>query len=170
MKHYLFAIIWLFSAKAGFAQFISAEISITGLTCSMCSYSVEKQLRQLDFVQDIKMELNSNTATVTFVPGKKVIIEQLSKKVSDAGFSVGALYATFNFNGIEPKDGTWFSYEGDTYHFVGDRPYHNLSGQYKLRFVDKSFMSKKEYYQWKPKIDAAAEIENNTGHFYNITF
>jgi copper chaperone CopZ len=48
-----------------FAQISKAEIIATGLTCSMCSNAINKQLKTLPEVVTVETDLNTNTFTVT---------------------------------------------------------------------------------------------------------
>lgn len=130
------------------AQFNKATIGIDGLTCSMCSNSVEKLLRQLDFVEHVTMDLNQTTAEVLFKPGKKVSIRELSQKVFDSGFSVRSLKTVFTFNEVECKEGNRFVFEGDEYIFL-KAPSEKLNGAKEVTFIGKKFMSPKEFNHWK---------------------
>jgi copper chaperone CopZ len=51
-----------------FAQISKAEIA-TGLTCSMCSNAINKQLKTLPEVVTVETDLNTNTFTVTLKEG-----------------------------------------------------------------------------------------------------
>lgn len=93
----LFSIV-LIAGKASAQQITTAELQVTGLTCSMCSQATEKSLRTLDFVEAIEPDLNKNLFAITFKKDKAVNIDQIRKKVEAAGFSVGNLTAVFNFN------------------------------------------------------------------------
>jgi copper chaperone CopZ len=131
------------------AQFRSATVGIDGLTCSMCSNSVEKLIRQLDFVAAVKMDLNTTTAQVTFHPGKKVNMADLSKKVFDAGFSVRSLQGLFNFeSAVNAGEGKSYIYEGDEYIFVKKTEV-IPQGETILTFIGKNFISQKEFSHWK---------------------
>src|SRR5579885_2179698 len=77
------------------AQFTQVELGVDGLTCSACTRSVEMGLRKLDFVKDVKMNLDNTNGVITFKEGIPVSIEKLAKAVSDAGFSVRYLQATY---------------------------------------------------------------------------
>src|SRR5690606_2438006 len=74
----------------------SAQLGINGLTCSMCSYSVENSIKKLPFIRSIKMDLNSNIAILEFYEGKPVNFEAIALKVIDAGFAVRFLKAKFS--------------------------------------------------------------------------
>lgn len=119
------------------AQFTKAELQVSGLTCSMCSKATEKALHTLDFVGDIKTDLNRNLFVITFKNSSPVNLDQISKKVQSAGFSVNSLKATFNFNNVKLNSNS-FNYQGDTYMVVNgaNKP---LSGPVAVTVVDKGF-------------------------------
>ena len=78
-------------------QFKSVEMGIDGLTCSMCSRSVEMSLFKLDFIDRVEMDLNSNRSEIFFNEGMYVSIDKIAQAVIDAGFSVAYLNALFDF-------------------------------------------------------------------------
>ncbi len=127
----------LFSIGAARAQFTKAELQVSGLTCSMCSKATEKSLRTLDFIGDIKADLNRNVFVLTFKKDVPVNFDQISKKVQNAGFFVNSLKTTFNFDNIKVNNNA-FSYSGNTYQLVNanDKP---LIGPVELTVVDKGF-------------------------------
>ena len=97
----LFIVFFLIgSVFTSYAQFVSAEIGVDGLTCSACTKSVEMSLRKLDFVQDVQMNLENTNGKVTFKPGALIYIDKIAKAVDNAGFSVSYLHATFSFNSL----------------------------------------------------------------------
>lgn len=119
------------------AQFTKAELQVSGLTCSMCSKATEKALRTLSFISDVKPDLNRNLFVISFKASSPVSLEQISKKVENAGFSVNSLKATFNFAGVKLNSNS-FNYSGDTYMVVNgaSKP---LNGLIAVTVVDKGF-------------------------------
>lgn len=99
------------------AQFTKAELQVSGLTCSMCSKATEKSLRTLGFIGDVKADLNRNVFVLTFKNNAPVNLDQISKKVQGAGFSVSNLKATFNFANVKITD-KQFNYGGENYRIV----------------------------------------------------
>jgi copper chaperone CopZ len=99
------------------AQFTKAELQVSGLTCSMCSKATEKSLRTLGFIGDVKADLNRNVFVLTFKNNAPVNLDQISKKVQGAGFSVSNLKATFNFANVKIAD-KQFNYGGESYRIV----------------------------------------------------
>ncbi len=133
------------------AQFVSANVEVAGLTCSLCSNSVEKSIRQLDFVQDIEVNLNDNISEVTFKPGKKVDIGALAQKVQDAGFSVMNMSALFKADQASAKSTDRFTYANDQYVLL-DSTQKELRGQVQMKFVGDKFLSRTAYKAWEKRL------------------
>ena len=125
-------------------QISSALITIDGLTCSMCTYGVEVSLKKLPFVDAVEMDLNANTAAVTFAEGEVVSLHSLSDQVRNAGFSVRSLKVELQVN---PKD---FQAEGplvvghSAFVFKGESP-EKVAGPLTLTLIGKGFMAKKAW-------------------------
>jgi copper chaperone CopZ len=158
LKIFIVLLITTISAKA---QFTKAELQVSGLTCSMCSKATEKSLRTLEFIGDIKVDLNRNIFLITFKKDAPVNLEQISKKVQNAGFFVNSLKATFNFDGVKVSDNT-FSYAGDNYRLVngGDK---TLSGPVMVTVVDKGFAPAAVYKKYSTSAD-----KTESGRTYHI--
>jgi copper chaperone CopZ len=150
------------------AQFTSVKINVIGLTCSACSFGTERSIRQLKFVEDVKVDLNTNIAEITFKKGEPVYIDQIVKKVYDAGFSVGKVIATYHFTNETVNGKSWN---------VGEDTYMNLStnavdpsGDKEMTFVADKYMKKSDYKLYKPQIDAVKMMVkgNRSGHLYYV--
>jgi len=76
------------------AQISKAEIRATGLTCSMCSNAINKQLRTLPEVVDIDIDLNTNMFTVVLKEGNTLSPKVFKENVEKAGFFIGSLVLT----------------------------------------------------------------------------
>ena len=63
----------------------------SGLTCSMCSKAIFKALTKLDFVDEVKVDIELSKFVLTFKSGKTVVIDQIKAAVADAGFSIQSL-------------------------------------------------------------------------------
>lgn len=137
----IFSIIMLFFAVNISAQQIStADLQVTGLTCSMCSNATQKSLETLGFISSVKPDLNKNIFVLTFKKEANVNLDLVRKKVQDAGFSVGGLTANFNFNDVKVDDKGQAVINGNVYRFVNVKG-KTLSGTVKASVVDKDFIS-----------------------------
>ncbi|WP_345949835.1 heavy-metal-associated domain-containing protein [Mucilaginibacter sp. PAMB04274] len=134
------------------AQFVKAELQVSGLTCSMCSKATEKSLRTLPFVGDIKTDLNRNLFTITFKANTPVDLEKMSKKVQGAGFAINQLKATLDFDKLKLNNNT-FSYAGDTFHIMNDTK-KDLDGQVAVTVVNKGFAAPAVVKKYSPVIIA----------------
>ncbi|WP_026978369.1 heavy-metal-associated domain-containing protein [Flavobacterium tegetincola] len=115
------------------AQIAKAEIQATGLTCSMCSNAINKQLKSLAEVENVEIDLNSNTFTVTLKANNNVNPDFFKENVEKAGFFIGSLVLT-----VEPKT-------------IAQKPYVVLDGKTKsarpieVQVLDKGYVTDKTF-------------------------
>jgi mercuric ion binding protein len=64
------------------------SFKVDGLACPFCSYGVEKQLKAIPGVRDIKISIKTSTVTVTMKDGTKLTKAQADRAVKAAGFSM----------------------------------------------------------------------------------
>jgi copper chaperone CopZ len=158
----IFIVLFITSITAAKAQFTKAELQVSGLTCSMCSKATEKSLRTLPFIGDIKADLNRNVFVITFKKDIQVNLDQISKKVQNAGFFINNLKATFNFDNVKVSNST-FNYAGDTYRLVNGAD-KNLAGPVMVTVVDKGFAPASVYKKYTSQVQDRTEA----GHTYHI--
>lgn len=144
MKKYIVFAIAMMLANGAIAQIIKADVQVSGLTCSMCQLATEKALKSLDFVSDIKPDLNKNVYIITFKKDKKINFDQIKNKVKGAGFSVSKLVATVNFNDVNVSNNFQYKFQGDSFHFV-NVPSKNLNGSTRITVLDKGFIPDKTF-------------------------
>jgi copper chaperone CopZ len=133
----IFIALLVISISAAKAQFVKADLQVSGLTCSMCSKATEKSLRTLPFISDIKPDLNRNLFTITFKPNSPVSLEQMSKKVQGAGFSINQLTATLDFDKLKLSNNS-FNHAGDTFQLL-NASNKNLDGLVPVTVANKGF-------------------------------
>jgi copper chaperone CopZ len=125
------------SVSAAQAQFVKADLQVSGLTCAICAKATEKSLRTLPFISDIKPDLNRNIFVITFKPNTPVNLEQIGKKVQSAGFFVNQLKPTVDFNKVKVANNS-FTLAGDTYKLVNNAN-KSLNGLLPVTVVNKGF-------------------------------
>ncbi len=64
-----------------------AEIKISGMMCAHCVARVEKSLKDLDGVKEVKVDLETGKASVKYDP-KKLEPSKLEDAVKEAGYDV----------------------------------------------------------------------------------
>ena len=102
-KYTLFALLVTLFSITSQAQIAKAELQATGLTCSMCSNAINKQLKSLADVEDVAIDLNTNTFTVTLKDNNSLKPSIFKENVEKAGFFIGSLILTVKPETIAKK-------------------------------------------------------------------
>ncbi|CAK44281.1 hypothetical protein ASPNIDRAFT_37207 [Aspergillus niger ATCC 1015] len=63
----------------------NARVSIGGMSCASCANSITNEVKELDFVEDITVNLLTNSATVVFT-GPQSNIDKVVEQIEDIGF------------------------------------------------------------------------------------
>ena len=126
------------------AQMVKAEIIATGLTCSMCSNSINKQLKSLSQVDSVATDLNTNTFTVYLKKDNDLKPRILKESVEKAGFFVGSMVVTMQFDNLRIEDNFAVNKENVALVFVDAKP-KVLNGSTRIKIQDKGFVTQKEY-------------------------
>lgn len=158
--NYKFKIIAILMAVLNFSningQIVKAEIRATGLTCSMCSNSISKQLKNLPKVISVETELNTNTFIVNFEKENAVNPKMLKDKVEKAGFFIGSLIVTIPVS--VSNSNTYISVENKS-----------ISAEViQIQILDKGYVTEKIYKKLLKsfnKIETYSLINENDFHF-----
>ena len=147
MKTFLIAIAFIMATTSGFAQYRNIEMQAAGLTCSMCSNAINKALKTLPFISDIKTDLSKNLFIISIKENTSPDFDAIEQKVSQAGFSVARMTVEANFDDLEIANDTHAKIGGKTLHFLKVKN-QQLSGWKTLQLVDKSFLLQKQFSQY----------------------
>lgn len=148
------SIILMFSLKSN-AQIIKAEIRATGLTCSMCSNAINKQLKSMPEVANVETDLNTNTFTVTLNEGNNLSPKSFKDKVENAGFFIGSLIITAKSETI--ANGSYILMDSNS----------NKSGDIKFQVLDKGYVTEKEFKKLsKSNKDVSTYLANNEDDYH----
>ena len=146
---------FLFSATENATAGIKwIDVGVNGLTCSMCSRSVEMSIKRLDFVDSVVMSLEKTEGRVYLKENAIVNLKEIARAIVNAGFSVRFLRLEFNFNDVSLSNNGVFTFQGQTYQWL------DFNDQLKnnnaiLKLVDDDFLPKKESNQWKKKFGSS---------------
>lgn len=144
MKKILISICILLTVIQLQAQFKSASLTASGLTCAMCTKAINNSLEQLPFIKSVKPDIKNSAFAISFNEDVSVDFDQLKKAVEDAGFSVAVLKATAQFNNTAVKHDTHIKIDGRHYHFVNISE-QTLNGEKTLTLIDKDFLPAKQF-------------------------
>jgi copper chaperone CopZ len=121
-------------------QITKVEIMATGLTCSMCSNAINKQLKTIAEVEKVDIDLNKNLFVVTLKADNKLTPKTFKDKVEKAGFFIGSMVLSVNFANQNVEDNKQI----DNYIFI-DTKAQTLNGLAKVKVLDKGYVTAKEY-------------------------
>ncbi len=63
------------------------QVQVDGLSCPFCAYGLEKKLKNIDGVNEIKIDIDQGLATLNVSEDKTVSEEEIRKAVKQAGFT-----------------------------------------------------------------------------------
>ena len=69
----------------------SLRLKVDGMVCSLCAYGVERRLRTLAQVNQVRVNLDSGLVLVLLRPGAVINDSVLAREVRRAGFALRAL-------------------------------------------------------------------------------
>ena len=132
-KYVLVALIVMLLSTNANAQISKAEIRATGLTCSMCSNAINKQLKTLPEVVNVDTDLNTNTFTITLKEGNTLNPKVFKDKVEKAGFFIGSLVLITKSETINQS----------AYVLVNKAV--NTASEIQIQVLDKGYVTEKEF-------------------------
>lgn len=135
MKHKILTFITLLiiTSNSLFANLYKAEITATGLTCSMCSNAILKQLESIKDVDKVDVDLNQNLFVVYFKLNNTHNPNDLKTAVEKAGFYVGSMVIYFENNEFKHD---YILLDSDSSPINKDKKY---------RVLDKGYVTNKEF-------------------------
>lgn len=153
-----FSILFIIIGGNTSAQQISkAELQVNGLTCSMCSRATETSLKSLSFIETITADLNKNIFVLTFKADQPVNFDEIRIKVQDAGFSIGDLSATINFNHTVIDDNGLAQSGGQVFQFLNAKS-RTLNGAVTARLLDKDFITSSAFKKKAAELKSASYL------------
>ncbi len=144
MKKLLLILAIALTAFSTNAQFASADLQATGLTCAMCSNAVNKALQKVSFVESVKPDIKNSSFGIIFKKDAEVEIDALKDAVEDAGFSVGSLKLTGNFDEIKIAPDQHVKIGNDNFHFMNVKS-QILNGEKAVTVVERNFVTEKQF-------------------------
>lgn len=79
-------LVWGLATSASLAQSVkSVTLDVQNMTCAGCAIAVKSALKRVEGVMDAKVDMRTNTATVTF-DASKTAAEALTRATAAVGF------------------------------------------------------------------------------------
>ena len=167
LKLILIACLVLITSAKSYSQISKAEIMATGLTCSMCSNAINKQLKATVGVDSVSTDLNTNTFTVYFKKESKIMPKVLKEGVEKAGFFIGSLVITVPTESLKMAEDKTISLNGFTFVLL-DEKLKNSNGETKVRVYDKGYVTQKEHKKLLKTFSKTASYSADNEDDYHI--
>ena len=154
-QYFAVAIVLLISTSIQ-AQINKSEIIATGLTCSMCSNAIYKQLQTLSSVAEIDTDLNTNTFTVTAKNNQTLDPIQLKDAVEKAGFFVGSMMVYVDGSKLSKQE---LTLNGNNLVFLDKVP--ATHKDHKMQVVDAGFVTSKQLKKNEKAFSSIMDFSNS---------
>ena len=70
------------------------QVKLDGLVCTFCAYNLEKKLKRIEAVEDLKILVNAGLAEFKIKEGKSIDVDEIKKAVKDGGFTPREMLVT----------------------------------------------------------------------------
>ncbi|HEX8357622.1 MAG TPA: heavy-metal-associated domain-containing protein [Segetibacter sp.] len=130
--------------KTATAQVTKVSLQASGLTCSMCSNSIYKSLKTINFIDKVEPNIKTSTFVVTFKPNTVVDFNKMKDKVADAGYAIAKFVAAVNFNNVQVKPNETVTIGNLKLRFLNVKD-QALNGEKQIKIVSKDFVPAKEF-------------------------
>ena len=163
MKNIIITLVLVIATMQINAQISSANLQASGLTCSMCSNSIFKALKKIDFVEGVESDVENSTFKILFKANESVDLDALQKAVVGAGFSVAKMTFMLKAESLDIKEKSLVEIGDKSFYFINTKD-RTLNGDVELRLLDKEFNSSKEYKKVKSML-----YSNSEKRVFNVT-
>ncbi|WP_291116817.1 heavy-metal-associated domain-containing protein [Flavobacterium sp. UBA6135] len=143
------------------AQISKIEIQATGLTCSMCSNAINKQLKSLSDVENVTTDLNTNTFVVFLKPNNNFTPKTFKDSVEKAGFFIGTMVVTLDSSYLQSHTNQFIALEDKTV---------TSSNEAVIRILDKGYVTQKEYKKLQKKYAKVASYNGVNEEVFHYKF
>jgi copper chaperone len=92
-KYIALMIIGLIASTSALADGTQYRMRVDGLACPYCAYGIEKNLKKIDGVEKIEVDLDKGLVIVDVASGATLTDEQMVKLFTDAGFTFRSMVA-----------------------------------------------------------------------------
>jgi hypothetical protein len=138
------------------------DFGVNGLTCSMCSRSVEMSLKRLDFVDNVVMDLETTEGRIYFKSNLPIDLNAIARAVVNAGFSVRFVRLQISFDDLTLNPDGSFNLYGQEFKWI-DFP-NKVNGLVALKLLDENFLPKKEGAEWRKKFTTSRSPDQKVLH------
>lgn len=159
LKFILIACLVLIASVKSYSQISKVEIIATGLTCSMCSNSINKQFKSMAEVESVSTDLNTNTFTIFLKENNSLTPKALKASVEKTGFFIGSMVLTIDLGNVQIKQNLKVQQNSGTYVFVAG-PDQSIKGSVQVKVLNDGYVTKKEFKKSAKVLDKYTELSS----------
>lgn len=63
------------------------SVKVDGMSCPFCAYGMEKKLKKLDGIRDLKIQVDKGVATLAFKQGATIDLDDIQARIRKGGFT-----------------------------------------------------------------------------------
>jgi copper chaperone CopZ len=145
------------------AQFTSASLEASGVTCSLCSRAIQRALEKVTFVEQVTVDVKTQVYNVIFKQNSAPHFDDMQKAVEDAGFSVASLRVTGKFSDLRLTKNQDIQIGDQTFHFLNGNG-QILNGEKTFTLVDKNFLTPRAFKKYSASIGENAGANSHVFH------
>lgn len=151
----------LFLSLALHGQVQTITTGINGLTCSMCSRTVEKSILNLLWVEKVEMSLENTESKIFPRKNTTISMKEIARSVKDAGFSVRFVKMEMDVADLRLQENNTFYSSGQEFRLTGNNKIPE-KGTVIFRLIDPLFTTPKDRDKWTALLPK--KPENNVLH------
>jgi copper chaperone len=87
------ALLFLLMSATALADGMQYRMRVDGVVCPFCAYGIEKNLKKIDGVDNIEVDLDNGLVTIDVAAGVTITDAQMTKLFTDAGFTFRSMLA-----------------------------------------------------------------------------
>ena len=80
------------------------QVKVDGLSCPFCAYNLEKKLKRVEGVEELKLRIDTGLAEFNVEEGKSIDVDGIKKAVKDGGFTPRDILITLKGRIAEADD------------------------------------------------------------------
>ncbi|MBC7749910.1 MAG: heavy-metal-associated domain-containing protein [Methylotenera sp.] len=157
LKFILIACLALIASVKSYSQISKVEIIATGLTCSMCSNSINKQFKSMAEVESVSTDLNTNTFTIFLKENNSLTPKALKASVEKTGFFIGSMVLTIDLGNVQIKQNLKVQQNSGIFVFVAG-PDQSIKGSVQVKVLNDGYVTKKEFKKSAKVLDKYTEL------------
>lgn len=149
------------------AQMNKAEVIATGLTCSMCSNAIYKQLQKSPGVEKVETNLNTNTFTVFYKKNNQTKPIDIKDNIEKSGFFIGSLLVYLPSESLKINSKTTLEQDQTSFEVL-DGNAKISTNETKLKVFDEGYITAKELKKQRKIYLKKASFSNSVANVYHV--